>query len=317
MSLRRSPRNARTIVKNEFVPIKEEKATVKKRKINPVGPEIKVKKEQENADDLLSSHPANVTLTTEEHVQRVDLKPAREKEKAPVDTMGCERLAETAASPVVQRFQTLVSLMLSSQTKDTVTSVAVSRLQTHLPGGLTLQSILDVDEVQLDKLIANVGFHKKKAEFLKRTALILRDQYGGDIPDTVQGLTSLPGVGPKMAYLTLQVAWNKNIGIGVDVHVHRICNRLGWIKTKTPEESRASLESWLPKDRWRHINPMMVGFGQIVCLPRGPRCDICPVNQYCPSAVINKKVVKEKKKVVESAYFKKEEKDQEQQSLDW
>ncbi|KAI7902212.1 DNA glycosylase, partial [Cokeromyces recurvatus] len=213
----------------------------------------------------------------------------REKEKAPVDTMGCERLAETTASPLVQRFQTLVSLMLSSQTKDTVTSATVWRLQAELPGGLNLQSILDVKEDRLDELISSVGFHKRKAAFLKRTAIRLRDDYGGDIPDTIQGLTSLPGVGPKMAYLTLQVAWNKNIGIGVDVHVHRICNRLGWVKTKTPEETRASLESWLPKDRWRNINPMMVGFGQIVCLPRGPRCDQCPVNQYCPSAVITKK----------------------------
>jgi endonuclease-3 len=162
----------------------------------------------------------------------------RETAKAPVDTMGCERLAQPTASPKVQRFQTLVALMLSSQTKDTVTSVAVRKLQNELEGGLTLETMLAIDETRLDGMIASVGFHTKKASYIKRTAEILRDQFAGDIPDTIEGLTSLPGVGPKMGYLTLQVAWNMNLGIGVDVHVHRICNRLGWVKTKTPEETR-------------------------------------------------------------------------------
>lgn len=162
----------------------------------------------------------------------------RETAKAPVDTMGCERLALSTASPKDQRFQTLIALMLSSQTKDTVTSVAVRKLQNELEGGLTLQTILTIDESTLDSMIASVGFHTKKASYIKRTAEILRDQYDGDIPNTIEGLTSLPGVGPKMGYLTLQVAWNMNLGIGVDVHVHRICNRLGWVKTKAPEETR-------------------------------------------------------------------------------
>jgi endonuclease III len=162
----------------------------------------------------------------------------REINKAAVDTMGCERLADRAKTPQIQRFQTLVSLMLSAQTKDTVTSVAVIKLQTELPGGLCLESILKVDERVLDDMIKAVGFHTKKAAYIKRTSEILRDQYNGDIPDTIEGLTSLPGVGPKMGYLTLQVAWNKNLGIGVDVHVHRISNRLGWVKTKNPEETR-------------------------------------------------------------------------------
>ncbi|KAI8968377.1 DNA glycosylase, partial [Mycotypha africana] len=218
----------------------------------------------------------------------------RKKEEAPVDTMGCERLADLDADPKVQRFQTLVSLMLSSQTKDTVTSAVVRKLQTSLKGGLTLESILEMDEGALDRLIQPVGFHSRKASYLKRTAEILRDQYNGDIPDTLNGLTSLPGVGPKMAFLTLQVAWNKNDGIGVDVHVHRISNRLGWCKTKTPEETRVSLQSWLPKNKWKDINPLLVGFGQIVCLPRGPRCNSCPVSRYCPASDI-KTVVKRKR----------------------
>jgi endonuclease-3 len=90
----------------------------------------------------------------------------------------------------------------------------------------------------LDGHIYAVGFHTKKAGYIKRTAEILRDQFDGDIPDTIEGLVSLPGVGPKMGYLALQNAWDKNLGIGVDVHVHRIANRLGWTESKTPEETR-------------------------------------------------------------------------------
>lgn len=111
--------------------------------------------------------------------------------------------------------------------------------------------------------------------YIKQAAEILRDKWNGDIPDTIEGLTSLPGVGPKMAYLCLSVAWNRTEGIGVDVHVHRITNMWGWQKTKNPEETRLSLQSWLPKDRWREINGLLVGLGQAVCLPVGSKCGDC------------------------------------------
>ncbi|KAF9436309.1 DNA N-glycosylase and apurinic/apyrimidinic (AP) lyase [Entomortierella beljakovae] len=217
---------------------------------------------------------------------------------APVDTMGCERLAEEGESipPQVTRFQTLMSLVLSSQTKDTVTSVAIWKLQKELKGGLTIQGILDVPSEELNSIISAVGFHNKKTVFMKQVAEICRDKYNGDIPDTAESLMALPGVGPKMAYLTLQVAWKKNLGIGVDTHVHRIANRLGWIKTEKdgPEATREALQSWLPKEHWREINYILVGFGQILCLPRGPLCGSCPVQDRCPSAtsVTKKKMMK-------------------------
>ncbi|KAF9206958.1 DNA N-glycosylase and apurinic/apyrimidinic (AP) lyase [Haplosporangium sp. Z 27] len=221
---------------------------------------------------------------------------------APVDTMGCERLAEVGdhIPPEVSRFQTLMSLVLSSQTKDTVTSVAIWRLQKELKGGLTIQGVLDVPSEELNNIISAVGFHNKKTIFMKQIAEICRTQYNGDIPDTEAGLRALPGVGPKMALLTLHVAWKKNLGIGVDTHVHRIANRLGWIKTEKdgPEATREALESWLPKAHWREINYILVGFGQIICLPRGPLCGSCPVNDRCPSAT---KVLKQRKKVTEIA----------------
>ncbi|CAO3587083.1 unnamed protein product [Absidia cylindrospora] len=228
------------------------------------------------------------------------IKVYREHHEAVVDTMGCERLAQRDAPPKQQRFQTLVALMLSSQTKDTVTSAAVKALQATLPGGLCLQSILAIDEAQLDHLIRSVGFHTKKAAYIKKTALILEDGYQGDIPDTIEGLMALPGVGPKMGYLALQCAWQKNMGIGVDVHVHRIANRLGWCRTEKggPEETRLSLQSWLPKEHWREINPMLVGFGQIMCLPRGPKCGECPINDTCPSSTVKRKIIMDRKKLV-------------------
>ncbi|KAI9032906.1 DNA glycosylase [Phycomyces nitens] len=249
------------------------------------------------------------------------IKAYRKVTEAPVDTMGCERLGDPTADPATYRFQTLVALMLSAQTKDTVTSVAVRNLQKDLPGGLTLESILNVDEQELDDRIRAVGFHTKKAAYIKKTAEILRDKFNRDVPSTIEDLTSLPGVGPKMGFLTLQIAWKLNMGIGVDVHVHRISNRLGWCKTmdKLPEDTRKNLESWLPKEHWREINPILVGYGQIVCLPRGPKCGECPVREFCPSSTV--KVKKEKDKLTiqgkvknevnetTSRFFKEEEKE--------
>jgi len=154
--------------------------------------------------------------------------------------------------------------MLSSQTKDTVTAVAMKNLQDNLLGGFTLDSIIAVDPVTLNELIAKVGFHNNKTKFIKQTAVLLKEKWGGDIPETIEGMISLPGVGPKMAYLCMSAAWGRDEGIGVDVHVHRITNLWRWHGpkgTKTPEETRASLEAWLPKEKWHDINHLLVGFG--------------------------------------------------------
>ena len=190
--------------------------------------------------------------------------------------------------------------MLSSQTKDTTNAIAMRRLQTELPPpGLTLENILAVDPVMLNQLIYAVGFHNNKTRYIKAAATILRDDYASDIPDTIDGLMSLPGVGPKMAYLCLSAAWGRTEGIGVDVHVHRITNLWGWHKTKAPEETRESLEAWLPRERWHEINKMLVGFGQTICLPVGRDCGECTLSAkgLCPSAVVEKKKKKTVKKV--------------------
>lgn len=205
--------------------------------------------------------------------------------------------------------------MLSSQTKDTVTAVAMQRLHTELvpqapatDGGvqqssLTVENMIACDPKHLDTLIGKVGFHNNKTKYIKQVATILKQEYNSDIPDTIEGLIRLPGVGPKMAYLCMSAAWGVDEGIGVDVHVHRITNLWGWHTTKTPEETRAWLEGWLPKDRWHEINKMLVGLGQTVCLPIGRRCGECDLagTGLCKSEVRGWKatVKKVKKQKVE------------------
>ncbi|KAG9820282.1 DNA glycosylase, partial [Aureobasidium melanogenum] len=232
----------------------------------------------------------------------------RKKVLAPVDTMGCESLAERDRSPIDRRLQTLIALMLSSQTKDTVTAVAMKTLQENLEGGFNLAALLTVEPARLNELIAKVGFHNNKTKYIKATAEILRDKFNGDIPDTIEGLVSLPGVGPKMAYLTMSAAWGRDEGIGVDVHVHRITNLWGWHKTRNPEETRAELESWLPKEKWHDINHLLVGFGQTICLPVGRKCNECTLatEGLCPSAVVKKEAAKRVKKVEDEDEVKTE-----------
>eukprot|EP00899_Mesostigma_viride_P025708 jgi/Mesvir1/6321/Mv06357-RA.1 len=160
-------------------------------------------------------------------------------------------------------------------------------------GGLTIDSVRAATHERLAELLYGVGFYTRKSQYLKQTADICRDSYGGDIPDTLEGLMALPGVGPKMAYLVMNVAWEKVTGICVDIHVHRISNRLHWVGQPsgttwqaclTPEETRKALEAWLPMSHWSEINPLLVGFGQQICAPVRPKCDMCKLTELCPSA---------------------------------
>ncbi|KAK1976733.1 DNA glycosylase [Colletotrichum cereale] len=235
---------------------------------------------------------------------------------AAVDTMGCERLFHPDASERDRRFHILIALMLSSQTKDTVNAVAMRRLMTELPphepgapGGLNLENVLAVEPALLNGLIWAVGFHNNKTKFIKAAAEILRDRFDGDIPDTIEGLTSLPGVGPKMAYLCLSAAWDRTEGIGVDVHVHRITNLWGWHKTTQPEATRLALQSWLPKDKWREINWLLVGFGQTVCLPVGRKCGECELGLSGMCKAAERKKVNEGRRMREVKVEVKEEGD--------
>ncbi|XP_073012888.1 endonuclease III homolog 1, chloroplastic [Typha latifolia] len=216
------------------------------------------------------------------------IKEMRCSEDAPVDTKGCEK-AGSLLPPRERRFAVLVSSLLSSQTKDQVTHGAVQRLSEK--GLLDADAIVRTDEGTIAKLIYPVGFYQRKAQYMKKVAQICLEKYEGDIPSSLDGLLALPGVGPKMAHLVMIIGWDNVQGICVDTHVHRISNRLGWVfrpgtrqKTLTPEETRVSLQTWLPKDEWAPINPLLVGFGQTVCTPLWPKCGICGINKLCPSA---------------------------------
>ncbi|XP_042395773.1 endonuclease III homolog 1, chloroplastic-like isoform X2 [Zingiber officinale] len=203
-------------------------------------------------------------------------------------TMGCESEEKPLPSKE-ERFGILVSCLLSSQTKGAITSGAVARLSEK--GLLDAAIILKTEESVIASLIKPVAFYSRKAHYMKEVAEICSRKYGGDIPSSVNELLALPGVGSKIAHLVMIVGWNNVQGICVDTHVHRICNRLGWVsrpgtglKTSTPEETRVLLEKWLPKDLWDPINPLLIGFGRSICTAPRPRCGICSVNNLCPSA---------------------------------
>ncbi|XP_062956907.1 endonuclease III-like protein 1 isoform X2 [Cynocephalus volans] len=215
--------------------------------------------------------------------QLANIRAMRSRKDAPVDQLGVEHCYDLHAPPKVRRYQVLLSLMLSSQTKDQVTAGAMQRLRAR---GLTVDSILQTDDGTLGKLIYPVGFWRNKVKYIKQTSAILQQDYGGDIPASVAELVALPGVGPKMAHLAMAVAWGTVSGIAVDTHVHRIANRLQWTEkvTKSPEETRAALEEWLPRELWGEINGLLVGFGQQTCLPIHPRCQACLNQALCPAA---------------------------------
>jgi len=227
-----------------------------------------------NKEDSNCEAPANWKQVYE------NIRTMRDDRSAPVDSMGCERSFDEDVSPAEQRFQCLISLMLSSQTKDEINYAAMTRLKQH---GLTIDNILATSDQKLGELIIPVGFWKKKVNYIKEVCKVLKEKYNSDIPRTVKELCELKGVGPKMAHICMSVAWEESTGIGVDTHVHRICGRLGWTHgCKTPEATRKALESWLPKDRWLEINWLLVGFGQQVCVPINPKCGECLNRKICP-----------------------------------
>lgn len=122
-----------------------------------------------------------------------------------------------------------------------------------------------------------------KAKFIKKSTQILADKFDSRVPSNYKDLTSLPGVGPKMAHLVLQEAFNKVEGVSVDTHVHRISGRLKWTtKALNPGQTADQLQEWLPEDRWSDVNHLLVGFGQTVCRPLHPKCYLCDIRLLCP-----------------------------------
>ena len=174
-------------------------------------------------------------------------------------------------------FCVLVGTILSARTKDACTKGAVERLfaVAKTPG-----EIEKIPVETLEKLIYPVGFYRDKARHLHALPGVLREKFGGKLPHTVEELCLLPGVGRKTANLTVAVGFDLP-AICVDVHVHRISNRLGIVKTKTPFETEMALRKTLPVKYWKTWNSHLVSFGQRRCLPRNPKCGDCPVRRLC------------------------------------
>lgn len=155
-----------------------------------------------------------------------------------------------------------------------------------MPGGLTPASVVAASPERLEVLLQGVSFHRRKAMYLRTTAQQLLAEHSGDIPPDIAGLCRLSGVGMKMATICMAVAHGRVTGVGVDTHVHRIANRLGWVQTdgQTPEHTRRQLEAWVPRPLWGELNLLLVGFGQQICKPVGPLCHMCPNLTLCPAA---------------------------------
>ena len=196
----------------------------------------------------------------------------KEKDKwnAPVVTLVSKRTRDP--------FQTLVSTILSLRTKDEVTAAATERLLKRVKKP---EDLLKIPDKELEKIIYPVGFYRNKAKTLKKIAKILIEKYNGEVPDTLDELLKLPGVGRKTANLVLSESFDKD-AICVDTHVHRISNRWGIVNTRTPEETEYALMKVLPRKWWKKYNSILVAFGQTICKPVGPKCNICPIKNYCP-----------------------------------
>jgi len=182
-------------------------------------------------------------------------------------------MAETYKSP----FRVLISCILSLRTQDSTTAQASHRL---FAAADSPQAMAKLSVKKIQKLIYPVGFYKTKAKNIVAICRTLIDNYGGKVPDEIEELLKLKGVGRKTANLVVTLGYNKP-GICVDTHVHRISNRWGYINTPTPEKTEFALRAKLPKQYWIEYNDLLVSFGQHLCRPISPMCSQCPIAKYC------------------------------------
>jgi endonuclease-3 len=174
-------------------------------------------------------------------------------------------------------FLILVSTLLSLRTKDETTDMAMERLTAK---ARTPENLLGLSAEELEKIIYPVGFYRNKARTLQSVSSIIIEKYGGNVPDSIDELLTIKGVGRKTANLVITEAFGKP-GICVDTHVHRISNRLGAIVTKGPHQTEEALRRILPKKYWIIYNALLVAFGRRTCQPVSPRCSICPIVNLC------------------------------------
>ncbi len=175
------------------------------------------------------------------------------------------------------KFQMLIATLLSARTKDTTTIPIVIKM---FEKWKTPEDFVDVSLLDLEKELYGIGFYKVKAKNIKKLSELIIDEFNSKVPNNLERMVTLPGVGRKTANCMLNYAFGKD-AIAVDVHVHRISNRLGWIKTKSPEETEVELMRVLPKKLWNKVNMFLVDHGQNVCFPIKPNCKECKISKYC------------------------------------
>jgi len=200
------------------------------------------------------------------------------------DTRKYEVPIVTEVSQRGNPYRVLISCLLSLRTKDETTAAASKRLFKQAP---TPKKLASMPTKQIEKLIYPVGFYKTKARRIKDIANILVKKYNSKVPDDLDELLKLHGVGRKTANIVVTIAFKKQ-GVAVDTHVHRISNRLGYVKTKTPEKTEFALRKKLPKKHWLIYNDLLVTWGQNVCKPISPFCSKCRIRPYCNRVGVKK-----------------------------
>ncbi len=181
-------------------------------------------------------------------------------------------------------FKILISCLLSLRTKDENTE-KVSKKLFNIAS--TPETIASIPIKKLEKIIYSSGHYKKKARTLKHVSKVLLKKYKGKVPDTKEELLNIKGIGPKTANIVLNFAYNQTV-LPIDTHCHRLPNRLGWLKTKTPEQTELVLSKILPKKYWKEFNAIFVLFGKTICQPVSPFCSKCPIEKYCPKISVVK-----------------------------
>jgi len=197
-------------------------------------------------------------------------------------------VVELIQAQTKEPFNVLVATILSARTKDQTTADVVKRLFKQIKKADDFRNFT-VEEIE--KLIYPVGFFREKAKHLKKLPDVLKEKFNGIIPHTVEELIELPGVGRKTANLVVAVGFNLP-AICVDIHVHRISNRLGYLTTKNPLETEMTLRKHLPEKYWITYNSCFVSFGQNTCSPINPKCNICPIYNYCSRVSVKSKFLK-------------------------
>jgi endonuclease-3 len=181
-------------------------------------------------------------------------------------------------------FAILISTLLSLRTKDEVTAVATKRL---FALASTPEEMLRLSSEEIQKAIYPAGFYRTKAETILRVCRELIDRFHARVPDTLDALLSLKGVGRKTANLVLSLGFG-GAGLCVDTHVHRISNRLGYVRTRNPEQTEFALREKLPPEYWSRVNTLLVAFGRNICRPVSPLCSTCPLTAYCDRVEVKK-----------------------------